>query len=32
MGYAATIGLALALIILTVSLLQKKILERDAYY
>ncbi|MBO2533005.1 MAG: sugar ABC transporter permease [Thermoactinomycetaceae bacterium] len=32
MGYAATIGLALALIILTVSLLQKKLLERDAYY
>jgi multiple sugar transport system permease protein len=32
MGYAATVGLALALIILTVSLLQKKILERDAYY
>ncbi len=31
MGYAATIGLALALIILTVSLLQKKLLERDAY-
>ena len=32
MGYAATIGLALTLIILTVSLLQKKLLERDAYY
>lgn len=32
MGYAATIGLALALIILAVSLLQKKLLERDTYY
>ncbi|GGE24357.1 sugar ABC transporter permease [Marinithermofilum abyssi] len=32
MGYAATIGLVLALIILTVSLLQKRFLERDTYY
>jgi len=32
MGYAATIGLVLALIILSVSLIQKRLLEKDVTY
>ncbi|PTX60301.1 carbohydrate ABC transporter membrane protein 1 (CUT1 family) [Melghirimyces profundicolus] len=32
MGYAATIGLVLAFMILAASLIQKKFLERDTYY
>jgi multiple sugar transport system permease protein len=32
MGYAATIGLVLALIILSVSMIQKRLLEKDVSY
>lgn len=32
MGYAATIGLVLALLILSVSLMQRRLLERESHY